>query len=433
MPEAFVTNCRSLNTMVIAANSVEVSDAIEPSPSDASLRSLDAVNLLLAGALSGFGPYVAVFLAEQDWTQQNIGFVLTAAGFAGLLTQLPAGQLLDAIRSKRIVVAIGATMVAAAALIIALWPSFPLVLAALVLQAITGGFLGLAIAAISLGLVGHAALGERLGRNQRFASTGGVVAAGLMGLVGYVLSYRAIFLVAAALVLPLLFALGRIQPSDIHFGRACGVPDHRGPSAPPRARHRNLWTNRGLLTFAGCVFLFQMANASMLPLAGEALVYSKVSLSSLIVSALIIVPQVIVALMAPWAGRRAKLGRRPLLLVGFAALPIRALLFAWTTDPMILIAAQILDGVSGTMLGVLTALIVADLTKGTGRFNLAQGFVGTISGVGASLSTTLSSLVAGSLGRAAGFLSIAAVALAAVLLLWLLMPETNPPNGSERR
>jgi MFS family permease len=431
MAGAFATNCRSLNTMVVDANSAGVSDAIEPSPCDASLRGLDAVNLLLAGALSGFGPYVAVFLAEQNWTQQNIGFVLTAAGFAGLLTQLPGGQLLDTIRSKRIVVALGATMVAAAALIIAFWPSFPLVLAALVLQAITGGFLGLAIAAISLGLVGHAALGERLGRNQRFASTGGVIAAGLMGLIGYFLSYRAIFLAAAALVLPLLFTLGRIQPSDIHFGRACGVPDHRGPSAPPRARHRELWTNRSLLTFAGCVFLFQMANASMLPLAGEALVYSKVPFSSLIVSALIVVPQVIVALMAPWAGRRAKLGRRPLLLVGFAALPIRALLFAWTTDPMILIAAQILDGVSGTMLGVLTALIVADLTKGTGRFNLAQGFVGTMSGVGASLSTTLSSLVAGSLGGAAGFLGIATVALAAVLLLLFLMPETGPSNGNE--
>ncbi len=212
--------------MVVAANSAGMSAAIEPSPSGTSLRGLDAVNLLLAGALSGFGPYVAVFLAEQNWTQQNIGFVLTAAGFAGLLAQLPGGALLDAIRSKRIVVALGATMVAAGALIIAFWPSFPLVLAGLVLQGITGGFLGLAIAAISLGLVGHAALGERLGRNQRFASTGGVVAAGLMGLIGYFLSYRAIFLAAAALVLPLLFALGRIQPSDIHFGRACGVPDH---------------------------------------------------------------------------------------------------------------------------------------------------------------------------------------------------------------
>jgi hypothetical protein len=112
-------------------------------------------------------------------------------------------------------------------------------------------------------------------------------------------------------------------------------------------------------------------------------------------------------------------GGRPLLLIGFAALPIRALVFAWTTSPMVLIAAQILDWVSGTMLGVLTALVVADLTRGTGRFSLAQGFVGTMSGIGASFSTTLTGLVAGSFGRAAGFLSIAAVALVALLLLWL--------------
>ena len=415
--------------MVIAADFAEVADANEPSPSGASLRALDGVNLLLAGALSGFGPYVAAFLAEQNWTQQSIGFALTAGGFAGLLSQLPGGALLDAIHSKRIAVALGAGMVATGALIIAIWPSFPLVLAALVLQGSTGGFLGLAIAAISLGLVGHAALAERLGRNQRFASTGGVLAAGLMGFIAYFLSYRAIFIVAAALVLPLIFALSRIQPSDIHFGRASCIPDHHGPGAPPRAQFRSLWKTHGLLVFAGCVFLFQMANASMLPLAGEAFAYSKEALSSLIVSALIMVPQVVVAIMAPWTGRRANMwGRRPLLLVGFAALPIRALVFASTTNPAILIVAQLLDGVSGTMLGVLTALIVADLTAGTGRFNLAQGFVGTISGIGASLSTTLSGLVAGSLGRAAGFLGIAAVALAAVLLLWLLMPETNPSS-----
>jgi MFS family permease len=429
-----VADSRNPSAMVIAADSVAIADAVEPSPSGSSLRGLDAVNLFLAGSLSGFGPYVAVFLAEQKWTQQDIGFVLTAAGFAGLLSQLPGGELLDTIRSKRFAVALGAIMVAAGALIIALRPSFPLALAALVLQGIAGGFLGLAIAAISLGLAGHAALAERLGRNQRFASTGGVVAAGLMGLIAYFLSYRAIFLVAAALVVPLLAALGRIQPADIHFGRASCQPDHQEPSAPPRARRRSLWKNSNLLTFAGGVFLFQMANASMLPLAGEALAYSEEALSSLIIAALIMIPQVIVALMAPWAGRRANTwGRRPLLLAGFAALPIRALAFAWTTNPLILIAAQVLDGISGTMLGVLTALIVADLTTGTGRFNLAQGFVGTMSGVGASLSTTLSGLVAGSFGRAAGFLGIAAVALAAVLLLWLLMPETNPSNRNEHQ
>jgi len=417
--------------MVIAADSAEVADAIAPSPSVASLRGLDGVNLFLAGALSGFGPYVAAFLAEQNWTQQRIGFVLTAGGFAGLLSQLPGGALLDAIRSKRIAVALGAGMVAAGALIIEVWPSFPLVLAALVLQGITGGFLGLAITAISLGLVGNAALAERLGRNQRFASAGGVLASGFMGFIAYFLSYRAIFIVAAALVLPLLLALSRVQPSDIHFGRASCIPDHQGPGPPPRARLRSLWKIRGLLIFAGCVFLFQMANASMLPLAGEAFAYNEEALSSLIVTALIVVPQVIVAIMAPWAGRRANTwGRRPLLLVGFTALPIRALVFASTTNPMILIVAQVLDGVSGTTLGVLTALIVADLTAGTGRFNLAQGFVGTISGIGASLSTILSGLVAGNLGRAAGFLGIAAVALAALLLLWSLMPETHPSNRS---
>jgi len=415
--------------MVITAVDAGAADAIEPTPSATSLRGIDAVNLFLAGALSGFGPYVAVYLAEQDWSQQGIGLVLTAAGFAGLLSQLPGGELLDVIQSKRFAVALGAIMVAVCALIIAFWPSFPLVLAALVLQGITGGFVGLAIAAISLGLVGHAALGARLGRNQRFASTGGVVAAGLMGLIAYFLSYRAIFFVAAALVVPLLAALGRIQPADIHFGRASCLPDHQGPSAPPRARRRSLWKNSGLLTFAGSVFLFQMANASMLPLAGEELAYSKEALSSLVVAALIMVPQVIVAIMAPWTGREANTwGRRPLLLLGLAALPIRALMFAWTTNPIILVAAQLLDGVSGTTLGVLTALIVADLTAGTGRFNLAQGFVGTMSGVGASLSTTLSGLVAGSLGRAAGFLGIAGIALAAVLLAWFLMPETNPSH-----
>jgi hypothetical protein len=257
---------------------------------------------------------------------------------------------------------------------------------------------------------------------------------GFIGLIAYFLSYRAIFITAAALVIPLLVALGRIRSSDIHFGSASGISHHQGPGELPRARRRSLWRNRSLLTFAGCVFLFQLANASMLPLAGEALVYSKEALSSLIISGLIIVPQVIVAIMAPWAGRRANTwGRRPLLLIGFGALPIRALLFALTTNPTILIAAQILDGVSGTVLGVLTALIVADLTTGTGRFNLAQGVVGTMSGVGASLSTALSGVVAGSLGRSVGFLGIAAVALAAFLLVCLRMPETNPSNRNEHQ
>jgi predicted MFS family arabinose efflux permease len=402
------------------------------SSAETSLHGLDAVNLLLAASLAGFGPYVAAFLAQQNWTRQDIGFALTAAGFAGLLSQPLGGELLDVVRSKRILIALGAAMVAAAALIIALWPNFPVVLTALVLQAVTGGFLGLGITAVSLGLVGHSALAARLGRNQRFASIGGVAAAALMGLVGELFSYRAIFVTSAALLLPVLVALSRIQSSDIHYGRACGAPNHEEARPLSRVPRRSLWQNRALLTFAGCIFLFQLANASVLPLLGEELAYEKNAYSSLTISALIIAPQSIVALMAPAAGRYAQTwGRRPLLLLGFAALPTRAMLLAATTNPEILIATQLLDGVTGTVLGVLTALITADVTRGTGRFNLAQGFVGLTSGVGASLSTALSGVIAGELGRTAGFLSIAGEATVALLLLWLLMPETNPSPPKE--
>jgi MFS family permease len=190
-----------------------------------------------------------------------------------------------------------------------------------------------------------------------------------------------------------------------------------------------------LVIFATSLFLFQLANASVLPLAGEALVRMSQMDSSLIISALIIVPQVLVALMAPWTGRQAQSwGRRPLLLIGFAALPIRALGFALISDPLLLLAVQALDGISATVLGVLTALVIADITGGTGRFNLAQGIVGTASGIGASISTTLSGLVAERLGSSAGFLCIAATALLATMVVLFLMPETRPqtkrPGGA---
>ncbi len=412
--------------LAAAANSAGVADVSEETPSDASLAALDAIAFFLAASLSGFGAYVASFLADQNWTAQNIGFVLTAAWLAGLLSQTPAGELLDTIHSKRFAVILAAAMIAAVALVMALWPSFFPVLTALVIEAITGGFLGLALASVSLGLVGHDALGERLGRNQRFAAAGGVFAAGFMGLVSYFLSYRAIFLVAAALVLPLLIATARLKPSDIHFDTACGILNHEESSGRVRAARVSLWKNRSLLIFACALFLFQMANASMLPLAAGVLAHNKDAGSSLVISALIVVPQLIVALMAPWVGERAsKWGRRPLLLGGFAVLPLRALIFAWNSEPSILIAAQILDGISGAVLGVLTSLTIADVTAGSGRFNLAQGVVGTMSGLGASVSTALFGQIMGAFGRAAAFMGIAAVALAAVLLLWRLMPETR--------
>ena len=153
----------------------------EAAPSDQSLRALDAVNFFVGGALAGFGPFVAVFLGDQGWHQEDIGFVLTLGGIAGLLAQYPGGELLDVVRSKRLVLGLGIIVVGLSALMMGLWPTFAVVLIALVLQGATGGLVGPAIPAVSLGLVGQTALAERLGRNQRFQSAGSLMAAGTHG------------------------------------------------------------------------------------------------------------------------------------------------------------------------------------------------------------------------------------------------------------
>src|SRR5262249_59413338 len=126
------------------------------------------------------------------------------------------------------------------------------------------------------------------------------------------------------------------------------------------------------------VLVFQVSNASVLPLVVEVLVCHGEKRSSLVVSALIVLPQIIVAVMAPWVGQWAKnWGRRPLLLIGLGALPIRALLFASVADPTLVVAFQLLDGISGAVLGVLTALVIADVTGGTAPFNLPPTVFGT--------------------------------------------------------
>jgi MFS family permease len=394
-------------------------------PSQQSLLALGWLNFFLSGMQSAFGPIAAAYLAAQQWSAKDIGFVLSIGSFASLVSQMPGGELLDIVRSKRLLVAISVVTVALSILILRLWPSFSLVTLAQVLQGVTGGVLGPAVVAITLGLVGHANLAERLGRNQRFAAAGGIAATLVMAVIAYSESPWAMF-VPVALALPLLAALGRIRGDEIDFGRASGAEPAQRGLPQVRGRHLDLLGNRRLLIFAACAVLFQVANASMLPLVGGMLAAEGKRHAAPLLAALIIVPQLVVALFAPWVGQQAEQrGRKPLLLIGFAALPIRAALFALFSDPLTLIVIQILDGITGAVLGVMTALVVADVMEGTGRFNLAQGMFGTMMGLGASLSTTLSGLIVHHFGHAAGFASLAAEALVALLVLAVFLPETK--------
>jgi MFS family permease len=169
----------------------------------------------------------------------------------------------------------------------------------------------------------------------------------------------------------------------------------------------------------------------MLPLIGENLATTIPTRSSLWMSGLIIVPQIVVAIFAPWVGYHSeKRGRKPLLLLGFAAEPVRAALLAFSNGYAFLVVAQLLSGITGAVIGVLTVIVIADLTAGTGRFNLAQGAVGAAIGVAASLSTLITGFLFQGIGPAGGFIAIAAVAGAATALIWIFVIETKPSDYS---
>jgi MFS family permease len=404
-------------------------------PADATVRSshrsLDWFSFFLADIQAGFGPFVAIYLTAHSWTQLDIGLVLTASGLVALAGQLPAGALVDAVRSARLVAGVALLAICASALTMAVWPMFPVVLSARAVHAAASCVLGPAIAVISLSLVGYAGLGERIGRNARFASIGAGVSAVAMGACGYWLSDRSILFLTAILVLPALFALARVRTRPTELTNTDLLePTAQRAEAIPEVPAGQLFRNRQLLVFAACIALFQLANAAMLPLMGGILTMHANSWAAVIVAACVVVPQLVVVGMAPWVGRQAQLlGRRPIMLLCFAALILRALLFAFVTDPFEVVAIQILDGISAAIMSVMFPLVVADITRDTGRYSLAFGIVGSAVGVGAASSTILAGYLFDHFGRWPTFLSLACVAALGAILVLVLMAETRPRRG----
>lgn len=389
-----------------------------------SLAGLDWLNFSIASAQTGFGAFITVYLTTEAWTQAEIGEALSLGTIAAMLAQIPGGAAVDRLRDKRVAAAIAALVLAASALLFAATPTKPAVMLAEVLHSLASCLLAPALAAISLALVGRHGLGERLGRNARFAAFGNGIAAVVMGLCGAYLSSRAVFWLTAAVMLPGLFALRAIRRAEM-------LPrDAAGPAASPVLRGvlrdvLALLADSRVLAFAGCVALFHFSNAALLPLLGGELTRAGGDTANLLIAACIVLPQAVVALASPWIGRAAdRRGARLVLGFGFAALPVRALLLATTDDPMLLVAVQTLDGVSAAVLGVMLPLVAADLTLGTGRFNLCMGVLGFAAAGGATLSTLVAGLMADHFGTAAAFLALAGCGVIAVFaVLTTATPE----------
>lgn len=396
--------------------------------SQRSLRGLDWFAFFVADVQTAWGPFVATYLTSVAWTQFDIGLILTIGTITGLALQIPAGALVDRVPAKRLLAALAVASISASALLLALWPIFSVVVAAKVLHAIASSLLGPTLVAMSLGLVGHALFSIRLGRNVRFLSLGNAIAAGVAGGIAYYYSNQAIFFLTAALGIPTLIALAQISSSEIDPELARGGISKSGVGTWFDAIS-GLVHHRVLIGFAATIVLFQLANAAMLPILAGILAKRDPETAALVLSICILVPQFVVVAIAPWIGVTAQSwGRRPLLLLTFVALSARGAIFAVTSDPYLLVAAQLLDGVSAASLGVLVPLIIADVTRGSGHFNFAQGLIGAAVGIGASFSTTLAGFIADTSGAAIAFLLLACVGVMGLVFVFTIVPETRGPN-----
>ncbi len=390
--------------------------------------SLDAINFLLADVRGALGPYLNVFLVnQQHWRQSEVGLVTTIGGLLGLVVQTPIGAAIDETRAKRGAIVSALVILAVGAIVIFTLPTFWPVAIANTLMAVVGDVFGPATAALTLGLYARKQLAHRLGRNSAYDHAGNVAIALAAGAVGYAFSQRAVFLLVPVFVVLAGLAVLCIPAAAIDHDRARDLGEVSGSATtlPGAADYGVLFTSRPLLIFGLCVMLFHLANAALLPLVGQKLAAAHPSEATAMMSACIVAAQLVMLPIALLVSRTAETwGRKPLFLVGFAILPIRAVLYTFSDDSFWLIGVQVLDGVGAGIFGALTPLVIADIMRGTGRYNLAQGAIATVQGVGASLSGLAAGLIVDHFGYRPAFLAAAAAALTAFIVFTIGMPET---------
>lgn len=389
-------------------------------------RPLDALNFFLADVRDGLGPYLAIYLlAVQHWDAAAIGTVMSVAAIAGILAQTPAGALIDRIRAKRAAVIAAALVVTAGSLALPFVAGFWFVAATQAATGVAAAIFPPAIAAITLGIVGPRAFSRRVGRNEAFNHAGNAAAATIAGVAAYAFGPVAVFWLMAAMAVASIVATLSIPAGAIDHDQARGLDDHAAQPDQP-ADWRALLASPALLVFAACTTLFHFANAAMLPLVGQKLALATPALATSLMSVCIVAAQAVMVPVAMVTGAHAdRWGRKPIFLVALAVLALRGALYPLSDDPYWLVGVQLLDGVGAGIFGALFPLIVADLTRGTGRFNVTQGAIATAQGVGAALSTGIAGAIVVFAGFSAAFLFLAGIAAVGLVVFWRAMPETR--------
>ena len=393
-------------------------------------RPLDALNFFLADVRDGLGPYLAIYLLTvQKWDEASIGVVMSVTALAGIVAQTPAGAFIDRTTAKRAALIIAAVIVTLGSIALPLYPGFLFVATTQALTGVAAAVFAPALAAITLGIVGPKAFARRIGRNEAFNHAGNATAATLAGIFAYFFGPIAVFWLMAAMAVASIGATLAVPAGAIDHHVARGLdaatrgdkPDGDQPSG-----FQVLLTCRPLLVFAACVVMFHFANAAMLPLVGQKLALVNRDLGTSLMSVCIVAAQLVMVPVAMIVGRKADVwGRKPIFAVALAVLALRGALYPLSDNPYWLVGVQTLDGVGAGIFGALFPLVVADLTRGTGHFNVSQGAIATAAGIGGALSTAVAGLIVVSAGYSAAFLVLAGIAGLGLVIFLTMMPETR--------
>jgi MFS family permease len=400
-------------------------------------RALQSLNFFMADMQAGVGPFLGVFLLAHGWQSGWIGSVMTLGAVAGVLMTAPAGAWVDASQHKRWLVIIpGACSVLASAVILWSQEFWPIALSQ-VATAIAGAAIGPAVSGITLGMFRQGGFNRQNGINQAYNHAGNAVGAGLSGLLGWKFGLPAVFWLAVAFGVASIISVLQIPRSSIDDRAARGLSDE--DAGTQRAHGISvLFECKPLLILAASLALFHLGNGAMLPLYGLAVVAAKQGNPSTFVAATIVVAQATMILTSLLAMRMsATRGLWWVMLISFAALPLRGLVAAYFIKSWGVFPVQILDGVGAGLQSVAVPSLVARILNGTGRINVGQGAVMTVQGVGASLSPAIGGWLAQWEGYPPAFLILGGFALGS-LLIWtwfasLLKPACAETQGGHGR
>lgn len=390
----------------------------EVSSKQKSLIFLSLLCFSLADVRDGLGPFLGVYLQEHGWMPDEIGFVMTAGGLAGLVCTTPLGALADHTRYKRGLIASSVALTVIACGMIFCWNGAAAATFSKVLSCVAAAAIMPALTGITLGMVGQRGLPARLGVNEAWSHAGNAATAVMGGLVGYMLGIPGVFLVMALTGCAALFCLWRIDPAHIDYAAARGLAAGNAGHAVLQTKNPcSLFTDRALLAVGMTLFFFHLGNAALLPLLGQSAVARFEVNAAAYTAGTVVLAQATMILTALWGAHVAQQkGYAPLFYMALLALPLRGCIAGLWHSPWSILPVQLLDGVGAGLLGVATPGIVARLLQGGGHTNMGLGFVLTIQGVGASFSNAYGGIFAHHAGYSQAFLALAAAPCAGVAL-----------------